>query len=89
MADVIEGGVFKFSVVAKNAAGRVVVDTLPITVTDSAGLGTVDSAAGTFTAGGVDGATNLVATDGVLTSAPYPITVIADPTPASLEIVPA
>ena len=90
MAQVVEGGTFAFAVVAKNAAGRVVPD-VGITVTADGGAATVadDGSAGVFTAGAVDGDFNIVATDGKLTSAPFSVSVVADNTPASLEVVAA
>lgn len=87
--DVREGSVFKFKVVTLNALGREITNPNQITVASGASLGVVDAAAGTYTAGSVDGADTLIATDGTLMSAPYSITVVADNVPASLEIQPA
>ena len=90
MAQVVEGGVFNFTVVAKNAAGRVVPDS-GIVVTATGGTVTVadDGSARVFTAGGVDGDFAITAADAKLTSAPFPVSVVADNTPASLEVVAA
>jgi len=90
MAQVVEGGVFNFTVVAKNAAGRVVPDS-GIVVTATGGTVTVadDGSAGVFTAGGVDGDFAITAADAKLTSAPFPVSVVADNTPATLEVVAA
>jgi hypothetical protein len=90
MAQVVEGGVFNFTVVAKNAAGRVVPDK-GVTVSATGGSATVadDGSAGVFTAGAVDGDFAITATDGTLTSAPFAVSVVADNTPASLEVVAA
>jgi len=92
MAQVVEGGVFNFTVVAKNAAGRVVPDKgITASVDPSAGTVTVadDGSAGVFTAGNVDGDFAIAATDGTLKAAPFVVTVAADNTPATLEIVAA
>jgi hypothetical protein len=90
MAQVVEGGTFAFTVVAKNAAGRVVPDK-GVTVSATGGSATVadDGSAGVFTAGAVDGDFAITATDGTLTSAPFAVSVVADNTPASLEVVAA
>jgi hypothetical protein len=90
MAQVVEGGVFNFTVVAKNAAGRVVPDK-GVTVSATGGSATVadDGSAGVFTAGAVDGDFAITATDGTLTSAPFAVSVVADNTPATLEVVAA
>lgn len=90
MAQVVEGGVLNFTVVAKNAAGRVVPDS-GVTVVADGGVASVadDGSAGVFTAGAVDGDFAITATDGKLTSAPFPVSVVADNTPASLEVVAA
>jgi hypothetical protein len=90
MAQVVEGGVFNFTVVAKNAAGRVVPDK-GVTVSATGGSATVadDGSAGVFTAGAVDGDFAITATDGTLTSAPFAVAVVADNAPASLEVVAA
>ena len=92
MANVVEGGVLNFTVVAKNAAGRVVPDSgISASVDTPVGTVTVnaDGSGGVFTAGSTDGSGNIFATDGKLTSAPFPVTVAADNTPASLEVVAA
>lgn len=92
MAQVVEGGVFNFTVVAKNAAGRVVLDTgISASVDPTAGTVAVnpDGTGGVFTAASVDGDFAITATDGKLTSAPFVVTVTPDNTPASLEVVPA
>ncbi len=88
MAQVVEGGTFAFTVVAKNAAGRVVPDS-GISVSATGGTATVadDGSAGVFTAGTVDGDFAIAATDGKLSAAPFLVTVVADNTPASLEVV--
>lgn len=90
MAQVVEGGVLNFTVVAKNAAGRVVPDT-GVVVTATGGVATVadDGSAGVYTAGAVDGDFAITAADGKLTSAPFEVTVTADNTPATLEVVAA
>jgi hypothetical protein len=90
MAQVVEGGTFAFTVVAKNAAGRVVPDK-GVTVSATGGSATVadDGSAGVFTAGAVDGDFAITATDGTLTSAPFAVSVVADNAPASLEVVAA
>jgi hypothetical protein len=90
MAQVVEGGTFAFTVVAKNAAGRVVPDK-GVTVSATGGSATVadDGSAGVFTAGAVDGDFAITATDGTLTSAPFAVSVVADNTPATLEVVAA
>ncbi len=90
MAQVVEGGTFAFTVVAKNAAGRVVPDK-GVTVSATGGSATVadDGSAGVFTAGAVDGDFAITATDGALTSAPFAVSVVADNSPASLEVVAA
>ncbi len=92
MAQVNEGGVVNFTVVAKNAAGRVVPDnSVTVSVTPDGASATVapDGSAGVFTAGSVDGDFSVVATDGKLTSAPFVVTVAQDNTPATLEVVAA
>ncbi len=88
MAQVVEGGTFAFTVVAKNAAGRVVPDK-GITVTADGGVASVadDGSAGAYVAGAVDGDFNINATDGTVVAAPFPITVTADNSVASLEVV--
>jgi hypothetical protein len=88
MAQVVEGGVFNFTVVAKNAAGRVVPDSgVTVSVTGGSAVVADDGSAGVYTAGAVDGDFAIVASDGKLTSAPFPVTVAADNAPASLEVV--
>ena len=92
MAQVVEGGVFNFTVVAKNAKGRVVPDKgITASVDPSAGAVAVadDGSAGVFTAGAVDGDFAIAATDGTLTATPLVVTVVADNTPATLEVVAA
>ncbi len=88
MAQVVEGGTFAFTVVAKNAAGRVVPDK-GITVTADGGVASVadDGSAGAYVAGAVDGDFNINATDGTVVAAPFPITVTADNAVATLEVV--
>ena len=92
MADLNVGAVFNFTVVAANKAGTTVPDTGITVSVDNPAVGTVtvnpDGTAGVFTAVAA-GAANLVATDGKITSAPFPVNVVADVTPASLTIVPA
>jgi len=89
-----EGASGKFEVVVKNKFGREVSDPRPIAVTvDTPALLTAfayDVAGNVIdlTAGVVDGTVNIIATDGTLTSAPYPVTITADNTPASLEVRP-
>jgi hypothetical protein len=75
-----------FTVVAKNASGRVVPDS-GITVTATGGSATVnpDGSGGSFT-GTVEGPATLVATDGKITSSVVTIDVV-DATPATLEII--
>jgi len=98
MAQVVEGGVFNFTVVAKNAAGRVVPGSgIKVNVTqnggtvDGAPTATVadDGSAGVLTAGIVDGEFLLAANNDKIASAPFPITVTPDNAVASLEVVPA
>ena len=80
-----------FVVRCLNAGGGTIPDTNgPITVTtDNPAVGTAtcapDGSAGVFTAVSV-GTCNVIATDGTLTSAPFPETVTEDLTPASLVI---
>jgi len=90
MAQVVEGGVFNFTVVARNKNGRVVPDK-GITAASDAGAVVVvdDGSAGVLTAGAVDGDFTITATDGTLVAPPFPVTVVADNTPASLEVVAA
>ena len=90
MAQVVEGGVLNFTVVARNKNGRVVPDK-GITAASDAGAVVVvdDGSAGVLTAGDVDGDFTITATDGTLVAPPFPVTVVADNTPASLEVVAA
>lgn len=90
MASVVEGGVLNFTVVAKNAAGRVVPDS-GVVVTTTGGTVTVadDGSAGVFTAGAVDGDFAITAADAKLTSVPFAVSVVADNAPATLEVVAA
>jgi hypothetical protein len=88
MADV--GVAFLFTVIAKNAAGRIVPDKGVTVATDNPAFVTSvadDGSAGSVTSA-VEGSGNLTATDGTLTSATFPVT-FADNKPATLEIVAA
>lgn len=91
MTQVVEGKQFLFTVVAKNSAGRVVPST-DASVTLDAPVGTatvdVDGNNGVFTAGSVDGTANLVAMVAGVSSAPFPLEVVADTAVASVEVVP-
>lgn len=90
MVTVQTGQTAPFVVHCDNSAGQGVPDTNgPITVSvDVPAVGTAtcnpDGTGGVFTALAA-GSCNIVATDGKLTSAPYPVTV-EDLTPASLTI---
>jgi hypothetical protein len=86
-----EGATLNFKVVAKNALGREVPDAGVSVTSDNPALGTLTydaaSQTGSFVAGTTDGTANLTATDGKITSAAFPVTISADNTPATLEIV--
>lgn len=93
MAKVTEGGTDSLKVVAKNAAGRIILplpDAAVAVAKADDSVGGVDLATGnfTFTAGAVDGDDGLVATVAGVASAPYVETVVADNTVAAVEIAP-
>lgn len=86
MSTVVEGQVFAFTVVAKNAAGVVVPDSGIHVTSGNATVGP-DGSAGAFSSTSV-GANTLTVSDGRLT-ATLAVTVTPDLTPATLEIVAA
>jgi hypothetical protein len=91
--NVVEGGSFTFTVVAKNKFGTVLPVTDAAVSVDNPDLGAVtvnaDGTGGVFTAAvGKDGDLNLVPSAGGVQGTPFQLTVSGDTTVASVEIVP-
>ena len=91
--DLVEGGVFNFTVVAKNRHGTVVPINDAAVALDDPNLGTVavnpDGSAGSFTANvGVTGNVNLTPSAKGVTGTPFPLSVVADLDVVTVELVP-
>lgn len=91
MTDVVEGGTFEFTVVAKNKSGTVIAVTDAAVALDSGDFGTVtvspDGSGGVFTATKA-GAVVMTPSAGGVTGTPYPLTVTPDTVVVTVEIVP-
>lgn len=87
MAEIVEGGSFSFTVVAKNKFGTVVAIS-DASVTASAGTASVDADGKNGVFAGPVGVSVLTAAAGGKTSDAFPVEVKADTTVATVEIVP-
>jgi hypothetical protein len=93
MEQILEGQVFRFTVVAKTASGRVVTPTTAAVTLDNAVFGDVtvnpDGTGGVFTSFvGQVGTVNLLPSAEGVTGSPFPVDVQADNVITSVEIVP-
>jgi uncharacterized protein YjdB len=90
--DVVVGKTGAFTVVATNSGGQTVPDTNITVTSDNPAVATAtvntDGSGGVVT-GVSAGTANLTATDGTITSAPFPINVTQDLTVTTLTITPA